>query len=87
MHICIKSLKFYTYMHCTIFFLCGVQDLHIQRSVAIPKPWLVTNLTIYGTPSICAIIFSIGDGVESAKVRFLAKFHAQFVCLVAWQVL
>ena len=61
--------------------------MHTQRLMAIPSPWPVTNLTMYSTPPIYAVIFGIGDGVELAKMSLLAKFHAQFVCLVAWQVL
>ena len=60
--------------------------MHTQRLMAIPSPWLVTNLTIYSTPPTCDVIFGIGKGVELAKLGPLAKFHAQLVGLVAWQV-
>ena len=50
------------------------------------SPWPITNLTMYGNPSTCAVTFSIGDGVELVKLGLLAEFHAQLVCLAAWQV-
>ena len=53
--------------------------MYIQRSVAIPSLWLVTNLTIYGTPPTHAVMFGIGKGVEWAKLGPLAKFHSQLV--------
>ena len=55
--------------------------------MAIPSPWLVTNLDMYGTPPICTVIFSIGDSVELVKLGLLPRFHAQLYCLVAWKVL
>ena len=54
--------------------------------MAIPNPWLVSNITIYSTHLTCAEIFGIAKGVELAKLGSLAKFHAQLVGLVAWQV-
>ena len=51
--------------------------------MAVPIPWLVTNLTMYGNPQAHVMIFSIGKGVELAKLGPLAKFHAQLVVLVA----
>ena len=54
--------------------------------MAIPSPWPVTNLTIYSTPPTCAVTFCIGDGMESVRFVLLAKFHAQLVSLMAWQV-
>ena len=54
--------------------------------MAIPSPWTITNLTMYGTPPTCTVTFGIGNGVESVKLGFLAKIHAQLVGLVAWQV-
>ena len=60
--------------------------MHTQRLMAIPSPWIVTNLTMYSTLPICAVIFSISKGVESVKFVPLAKFHTQLVSLVAWQV-
>ena len=55
--------------------------------MAVPRPWPLTNLTMYGTPPICVVAFGIGDGVESAKMSLLFKFHAQSVYLLACQVL
>ena len=55
--------------------------------MAVPKPWLVTNLSMYSTPLICPVIFNISEGVELAKLGPLAKFDAQLVGLVAWKVL
>ena len=55
--------------------------------MAIPSTWLVTNLTMYSTPLNCAVTFGIGEGVESAKLGLLAKFHTQLVGLAAWKVL
>ena len=40
--------------------------------MSIPSPWPVTNLTMYGTPPIYNVIFSISDGVELAKMSILA---------------
>ena len=45
-------------------------------SMAILRPWPVANLTMYSTPTICAVIFGIIIGVELAKMSLLAKFHA-----------
>ena len=42
--------------------------MHTQRLMAIPSPWLVTNLTIYSTPLTYAVTFGIGKGVELAKL-------------------
>ena len=50
------------------------------------QPLAITNLTIYGTILTCTVTFDIGKGVELAKLGPLAKFHAQLVDLVAWQV-
>ena len=41
---------------------------------------------MYGTPPTHAVPFGIGKGVKLAKLGPLAKFHAQLVGLVAWQV-
>ena len=60
--------------------------MHTWGSIAITSPWLVTNLTMYGTPLTCAVTFIIG-GVKLAKLGPLAIFHAQLVGLAAWQVL
>ena len=60
--------------------------MHNQRSIVIPSPWPVTNPTIYSTLPIYTVIFNIGNGVESIKLGLFAKFHAQLVGLVAWQV-
>ena len=60
--------------------------MHTQRSMAIPSPWLVTNPTMYGTPPTRTVTFGISKGVESTKLGLLAKFHAQLVGLMAWQV-
>ena len=54
--------------------------------MAIPSPWLITNLTLYSSLPTCAVTLSIGDGVESVKLGLLVKFHAQLVSLAAWQV-
>ena len=54
--------------------------------MAIPSPWPVINPTIYGTPLTCTVTFGSGDGVESAKMSLLAKYHAQLFNLAAWQV-
>ena len=77
-----KSLCTYA-LHHPFFWKIG-QDVHTQRLMAIPSPWIVTNLTMYGTPPTCAVTFGIGKGVESAKLGPLAKFHAQLVSLAAW---
>ena len=57
--------------------------MHTWRSIAIPNPWLVTNLTIYGTLPTCAEVFGIVSGVELVKLVLLARFHAQLVGLAA----
>ena len=44
--------------------------------MAIPRPWLVTNLTMYCTPPIFTVIFGIRKGVELAKLGLSAQFHA-----------
>ena len=62
-----------------------VQDVYTWRSMAIPSPWSVTNLTIYSTFPTHAVTFGIGNGVESAKKSLLISFHAQFVYLEAFQ--
>ena len=51
--------------------------------MAVPSPWPVTNLAMYSTLLICAVKFSIGNGVELAKISLLIKFNANFVYLVA----
>ena len=56
--------------------------MHIWRSIAIPSPWLVIILTMYSTVLTYAVIFNIGEGVESANLGLLAKFYAQLVGLV-----
>ena len=61
--------------------------MHTQRLMAVRSPWPVSNLTMYGTPPICTVIFGTSNDVESAKMSLLAKSHAQFACLVAWQIL
>ena len=43
--------------------------------MAILIPWPLTNLTMYGTPPIYAVLFSIADGVESPKISLLVKAH------------
>ena len=53
--------------------------------MAVPSPWPVTNLTMYGNPLTCAMIFGISKCVELAKLGLFAKFHAQLVHLVASQ--
>ena len=58
--------------------------MHTWRLVVIPSPWLVTNLTMYGTLLTCTMTFGISKGVESANLGPLAKFHAQLVGLVSW---
>ena len=55
--------------------------------MAIPNPWLVINLTMYGTPLFCAMTFSIDNSVELVNLDLLAKFYAQLVSLAAWKVL
>ena len=54
--------------------------------MAIPRPWTVTNLNMYGTPPTCIVIFGIDNSVELVKLHLLAKFYAQLVGLAAWQV-
>ena len=51
--------------------------------MAIPSPWLVTNLTIYSTPPTCAVIFGVSECVELARLGFLARFYAQLIGLAA----
>ena len=41
---------------------------------------------MYSTPPTCTVTFSIGKGVESAKLGLSAKFHAQLVGVAALQV-
>ena len=43
--------------------------------MAIPSPWLVTNLTMYDTSPTKAVTFGIGNGVELVILGLLAKFH------------
>ena len=61
--------------------------MHTWRLIALPSPWLVTTLTMYGTPPTCTVIFGIDKGVKLAKLGPLAKFYAQLVGLAAWKVL
>ena len=41
---------------------------------------------MYSSTPTYAVLFGIGKDVEYAKLGLLAKFHAQLVGLVAWQV-
>ena len=50
--------------------------------MAIPSPWLVINITMYGTPPTCTVIFSITEGVELEKLGALANFMLNW--LVWW---
>ena len=40
------------------------------------QPLESNNLTIYSTFPTCNVTFGIGNGMESLKLGFLAKFHA-----------
>ena len=60
--------------------------MHAQRLIAVPGFWPITNLTIYSTALVYAVMFGISDGVDTATLGLLAKLHAQLVCLVAYQV-
>ena len=55
--------------------------MYTQRSMAILIPFLIINLTMYGTPSTCTVTFGIGEGMELTKLGLLDKSHAQ---LVVW---
>ena len=50
--------------------------MHTQRSMVIPNPWLVTNLTMYDTSLTCAATFGIGNSLETVKLGLLAESHA-----------
>ena len=66
------------HIHCTILLFDVEYRICMYSEVdGHTQPLAVTNLTMYGTPPISAVIFGIGDGVESAKMSLLAKFHAQ----------
>ena len=60
--------------------------MHTWRLMAIPIPWLVTNLTMYSTPPTCAVAFGNGQCEELAKLGPLTEFHTQLISLEAWQV-
>ena len=60
--------------------------MHTWKSMAVPSPWIITNLTMYSASPAHAVAFSICGGEKSAKLDPLAKFYAQLVVLAAWQL-
>ena len=57
--------------------------MHNWRSMAIPSPWPVTNLTMYSTPPTCAVIFGIGNSVGLVKLGIVSTFYIQLVGLAS----
>ena len=66
MHICIAPS----------FFLMMSTGCAYSEVDGITIPWIVTNLTMYGTPLTRAVTFGIGKGMKSDKLDHLARFHA-----------